>query len=332
MYVVNRFIPDPCAEIPSKGGCSMVAIAPTTGNLLTENAAGELEARLYVAAGNAIVITGNGTSGNPLRVSYEGATAEATVLRSGDSFIVATGSGTAKDPFIIKHAVPASAVAGTYAGFRIDGAGHVIGYDAPDFDGVRGIVGGDGILVTVDPKTGIAAISLAESAVSEVSGSFVFGGFLCEFQKNRLERVERKITVLPGVYQMGEKLVTINEYGSITDVVDVPMNPEPEPEPLPTAFSRVFSTLGDELREIRFTTDKRSAFRITYQSDAIPAGTQLFVDGAEITKYAIGTLRYEAVTPTDYAEGEHVVSLLTQQEGGFLGVGILDVLLVGIGG
>lgn len=332
MYVGGRFVPDPCADSPTRM-CSMEAIAPTSGNLLTQNAAGELEARLYVEAGNAISLTGDGTSVNPLRVSFEGAVSEASQLRGGDSWVTVTGSGSSRNPYIIKHNTPNTQVAGTYAGFTVDDAGHITGYTAPDFDGLRGVVGGDGITVISDPKTGIATISLSGSAVSDVSGTYQFGGYAVQLTNNRIDRVERNITTPAGIYTVGDKLLSLNEFGSIVSIANAPVEPElePEPDPLPTAYSRVFSTSGESIREMRFVTDKRSAFRISYQSDAIPAGTRMFLDGSEITKYAIGTLRYEALTPTDYGEGEHVVSLMTQSDGGFLSTGIIDVILVGIG-
>lgn len=296
-------------------------------NLIRKDAAGDIEAQLHVVGGDGIEVRGSGTAQDPLSITCSITAPEATHVKSGNSLVDVSGSGSRSDPFIVGH--KSGSLAGTYAGFTFDDAGHMTGYSAPAANGVQLVKGADGIAVDMDPNTGTATVRIAKSPVSDVTGTFSLGGYSCEINDNRIDRITRNIRLPPTTVSCGSTKLTFNEFGSLTEVT--PVEVPAVKEPLPHAFSRIYALAGDPLREFRFTTEYRRAFRISYCMEFLPPDTQLFVDGQEVAKYSPAAGRIESLTPNAYDPGEHVVSVVTAQEGGFTAVGVLDVWLVAIG-
>lgn len=304
-----------------------MGVTPSSQNLIREDPAGDLEARLHVQGGDGIEVHGSGTAQDPLVIACSISAPGATYVKSGNSLVEVSGDGRRDSPFTVSHKT--GALAGTYAGFTFDDAGHMTNYSAPTANGVQLVKGGDGITVDMDANTGTATVSVSKSPVSTVTGTFTFGGYDCEINDNRIDRMTRKIQLAPIAVSCGSTKLTFNEFGSLAavDTIEVPT----VKDPLPQAFSRIYALAGDPMREFRFTTEYQRAFRISYCMEFLPPDTQLFVDGQEVAKYSPVSGRIEALTPTVYAPGEHAVSVVTAQEGGFTAVGVLDVWLVAIG-
>lgn len=304
-----------------------MGVTPSSQNLIREDPAGDLEARLHVQGGDGIEVHGSGTAQDPLVIACSISAPEATYVKSGNSLVAVSGDGRRDSPFTVEHKT--GAFAGTYAGFTFDDAGHMTGYSAPPANGVQLVKGAGGITVDMDPNTGTATVSIAKSPVSDVTGTFSLGGYSCEINDNRIDRITRNIRLPPTTVSCGSTKLTFNEFGSLAEVT--PIEVPAVKEPLPHAFSRIYALAGDPMREFRFTTEYRRAFRISYCMEFLPPDTQLFVDGQEVAKYSPAAGRIESLTPNAYDPGEHAVSVVTAQEGGFTAIGVLDVWLVAIG-
>lgn len=319
----------------------MADISQSPFNLIRDDGSGALEAMLYIRNedDSPVILTGAGTREEPLTAHCTLQQQEKTQLRRSDDFITLKGDGSAKNPFEVGH--KQTATPGLYNGFQIDSAGHIINYTQPDSSNVvRLVQGKDGIHAQHDPATGITTVSLTGSVTSLVSGTYRFGAYDVQFEKNRVERVTRVTTLVPGVYKFGDYLVQLDEYGMILQMAVAPKEPEPEPEPepevpapAPTQYAKLFpvSTEENAAREIKFTTTMTAGFRITYQSNAMPDDLKIYIDGAEVVKHTIGTLRAEALSPAEYLAGDHIVTVMTVREGGFTDAGFLDVTLVRMG-
>ena len=125
-----------------------------------------------------------------------------------------------------------------------------------------------------------------------------------------------------GQYIFGNYNVTVNEYGSITNIESIQTAGI-----VTTSASKKFTqNTGDMSRSMVFTTGSASAFRISYKSLTIPADIQVYVDDIVYDGTLVGN-SYEVLTNSTLGTGQHTVSVQTATETGFTGVGFLDVTL-----
>lgn len=332
---IPLYTSSPCAPVPvpcdcdGGSGSGLPDPSPTVGNLFKYDASGRPLVKVSVVGGTGISVTGTGTSDDPIVITNTQQQQGQQYFRSGNSFIELTGTGAANDPYTFTHVLRMS---GTYNGMVFDEAGHLIDYNAPSGStDVRGIVEGDGIKVDMNVATGIATISLADPTII-ITGTYVLGGYELEFYRNRLIRITRLIERTAGDYLVraadgGTYTLTYNDYGSLEDIVYSPA-PSPDPTMTSTSASKRFTVATENTREMTITTDKSSAFRISYIEAAVPADILLFIDNIAIDGHkfpATAPHHFEAAPPALYAAGTHTIML--QSASGFSGVGILDLTL-----
>lgn len=317
----------PCAPIPTpcdgEGG-AMPDPSPTTGNLFQYDASGRPLVKLSVQSGNGINVTGDGTTSNPLTITNTQETPEAIQIQAGNSAIQITGNGTAEDPYKISHALNLGGVQGVY---DFDEFGHLIGYNPSQTSMyVTGIIEGDGITVDMDPNTGIARVSLA-TPTNIITGTYRLGTYDVEFFNNRLIRILQRVTFTAGTYKLGDYNVEIDEYGVVNSIQYVP---PPPPEPI--HWSKQYADTGVLVRDMTFTTQRSSSFRISYIG-TLPSATTMsvYIDGQQVGNPIItGTTSIDALPIAIYGAGVHTVRIQTTTTAGFINPGITDVVLTDV--
>lgn len=322
----------PCAPVPSPcdcdGGSGLPDPSTATGNLFGYDASGRPLVKVYMEGGDGIAIDGNGTSSDPFIVEADIDIPDTQYFRSGNAAITLSGTGTASDPYTYTHMAGLTGKQGLYT-FEY---GHAVAYEPASTVGtINGILEGDGIKVSVETSTGIATISLADPT-NLVTGTFSFGGYDVEFYRNRLVRVERVITNVAGDYVLqaddgGTYTLSYDDYGSLKDVVYTAA-PVPDSSITYTNATKRFTVTGNSERELTFTTDRDSGFRISYKENNMPTDVLMFINGSAVDGYKFPTANpymFEAVPLAMYRAGTHTV--LLQSEIGFSSVGIMDVVL-----
>ena len=83
-----------------------------------------------------------------------------------------------------------------------------------------GLKEGRGICIDTDVATGIATIGLCDQRFDVYTGTVQLGGFNVEIKNGEVVDVTRVINLPAGTYTFGKYDVTINEYGSITNIVE----------------------------------------------------------------------------------------------------------------
>jgi hypothetical protein len=323
----------PCAPVPnscsSASNTSLPDPSQQSGNLFQYDASGAPLVKVTISGGSGIIVSGDGTAANPFIID---ASPDSSIgiqyFRSGNDAIVLTGSGTSDDPYTYTHK---NGLQQTVNGMSFDAYGHLTGYTAPSTSGtVNGVIGDDGIYVETNLTSGIATVTLADP-VKPLEGDYLLGAFNIHLdEKNRIDSIRRDVTFLPGKYVLGNYEVSVNEYGTLTDIASIQTAGV-----VTTSASKLFTqNTGDMTREMQIVTGSDSAFRISYKSNAIPNDIQVYVDDIAYQGHFIGssgtgvTSSYEVLTQSTFRAGEHVISIRTADtENGFTGLGYLDVTL-----
>ena len=214
----------PCAPVPcdcgSGGGGGDICNASTeAGNLFSCDASGRPLVKLWIKGGDSINVTGDGTANNPYIIDFTGSTGTGGVyIRSGNNAITVSGSGSTDNPYEVTHK---KGLEGKYGALSFDEFGHLIEY-APTAqqDGIMGLKEGRGICIDTDVATGIATIGLCDQRFDVYTGTVQLGGFNVEIKNGEVVNVTRVINLPAGTYTFGKYDVTINEYGSITNIVE----------------------------------------------------------------------------------------------------------------
>lgn len=261
---VPLYTGSPCAPLPS--GCgdgSSIGPGFTPGNTTVT---------CEIEAGSGVTVTGSGTANDPYVISAE----NGVYVRSDNAAIAITGAGTKTSPYTVKHR---TALATTVDGMTFDAFGHLTSVNTSTASkGVKGIVPGFGMAVSMDNSTGIANIS-QQLQPSGVPGDYQFGGYNVTVDKaGQLSALTQQIHLAgaPISASCGTIDLTINQYGSITSVVDT-MN-------LGASFTVSWSA-GAETKAARFTMRCSSALSGICVNEAQSYGAlQIFIDGQKCDK------------------------------------------------
>lgn len=316
-------VPCPCDGEGGSGG----GLLPSTlsGNLFEIDPAGGALVKLSVKEGSGISVTGDGTATNPLTISAKDAGENAKIyIQAGNNGVTLTGDGTAKSPYTISHLEQGEAR--TIQGMSFDRYGHLRDYTKPtEATTINGVNAGEGIDVDVDVNTGIATVKLKEP-LPNISNTFAFGGYDVELKRNQVVDIARRIQLVEATYRIGDFDVTVNEYGSITNIV-----PVPQADGIRIAASKMFKGANDSMnRSVTFTILQDASFRITYQSTrTIPADTSLLIDG-NYYPCTISGNRLDAMTNARFSAGQHAIDISTTTDDGLVGDAFLDILLTAV--
>lgn len=203
--------PNSCQDGGNAGGAGNtgISISPDPTNIIRIN--GGLYARSYVRGGAGITVTGTGTVGDPYIVSASGAT-----TAGGTSVVVARNGLEAEtnNGVTLIGIEPSGVTAGTYdvnTEFTVDRFGRITATKDRDQPIVTA---GAGLTATNDGDS----IEISHP-VQNVDDTAVFGGYTVRINRTgHITYTERGITLSAGTYNIGAYDVTVNGYGSITNL------------------------------------------------------------------------------------------------------------------
>lgn len=209
---VPQYVPPFCAPNPSSCqdstvvGTAEVAIDPRAGNTLVETPAG-LFAKTYLVGGNNIQLDGAGTQQNPYRISAVSGSGK-TVVVGSNNITVRTDADTGVATIGLS---PTGIGKGSHNGISFNEFGLITGISETESAGVKVGAGleshteGDDLVIKHPTITG------------ELSG--MFGAYAVSFNNTgHLGAIERSINIPAGTYQLGAYNVTLNAYGSVTNI------------------------------------------------------------------------------------------------------------------
>lgn len=340
------YTPPPCAPSPESCGtgggggsfsCSD-ALSAKAGNLTTCSG-NKLLTTIHFSGGN-VTVTGTGTSNDPIVLTAPSG-GGSTVLSSNTLDL--TGGGSLQDPYLI-NLKQTTVTPGTYLGFEVDSYGRIVSYEAEEQDVVRSIVDGTGI--TTENNLGAVTIGLADSGVE--AGNYQLGGYTVKIDMSgRTTEVKRNVTLEQQTLDIGGKQITVNEFGSITAIKDVP----PDTTGFATTFTAVFRAgVSDDEREMSVTMPMDGNLHVEYlgvipgASSGIstegmalrPNGLTMTVDGVTVPDLIVTTgaggkvLGVRGTTANAMAAGTHTVVI--HSNGVTTTDAFMKVELVGRGG
>lgn len=183
-------------------------VSPNSDNSLVDSSSG-LFARTFVQGKDNIVVSGKGTVSNPYTISFSGNSEKTTV--SGEAGITHRESGgvtyVGLSPVGIKK--------GMYNGFSINEYGQIIGFSNSVSRDSSPVKAGAGLTATDD-----GSITTIAHEEHDIPVATVFGGFAVGLNKSgHIVEMERIANVTAGTYTIGAYNISINEFGSITNVV-----------------------------------------------------------------------------------------------------------------
>lgn len=265
---VSKYQGDPCAPVPcpcdsegATGTSNLCNPSTTSGNLYECDMAGRPLVRAYVTGSDNVTVTGNGTSTNPYRISIDQGDAGVTNLTSNSAALIVrpnTGAVT------IEHKTGYNDR--TIMGMVFDEWGHLTAYNEQGATGVTGIVPGGGIAVETDQSSGIATIELEEPA-NHLQGDYTVGGWTLTLDKyNRVYNMHREIEGTLGTRLFGQYNVTLNNFGSVTELEQLP-----DPG---TCIHGMYTTTNANAvrRNITFNLRYTSSILVDIRIDNGPAG------------------------------------------------------------
>lgn len=199
--------PNP-AHCQGQGTTTTYTVSPNSDNSLVESSSG-LFARTFVQGKGNIAVSGKGTGQNPYVISFSGSSEKTTVV--GEAGITYRESGGVTYVGLS----PVGITKGMYNGFSINEYGQIIGFsDAVSRDS-SSVKAGAGLTATDD-----GSITTIAHEEHDIPVATVFGGFVVGLNKSgHIVGMERIATVPAGTYTVGAYKMSINEFGSITNVV-----------------------------------------------------------------------------------------------------------------
>lgn len=199
--------PNP-AHCQGQGMITTYTVSPNSDNSLVESSSG-LFARTFVQGKGNIAVSGKGTVQNPYVISFSG-NSEKTII-VGEAGITQRESGDVTYVGLL----PTGVQKGMYNGFSINEYGQIIGFsDAVSRDS-SSVKAGAGLTATDD-----GSITTIAHEEHDIPVATVFGGFAVGLNKSgHIVEMERIATVTAGTYTVGAYKMSINEFGSITNVV-----------------------------------------------------------------------------------------------------------------
>lgn len=207
------YTPPYCSPKPThcqeQGGVSPnYTISPNNDNSLVQSASG-LFARTFVQGSGNIAVSGKGTTQNPYVISFSGNTDKTAVV--GENGVTHRDSGGVTYVGLS----PVGIQKGMYNGFSINEYGQITGFsDAVSRDS-SSVKAGAGLTATDD-----GSITTIAHEEHDIPIATVFGGFAVGLNKSgHIVEMERIATVTAGTYTVGAYKMSINEFGSITNVV-----------------------------------------------------------------------------------------------------------------
>lgn len=183
-------------------------ISPNNDNSIVQSASG-LFARTFVQGKGNIAVSGKGTVQNPYVVSFNGNSEKTVVV--GESGITHHDSGGVTYVGLS----PVGITKGMYNGFSINEYGQIIGFSAAVARDQSSVKAGAGLTAIDD-----GSITTIAHEEHDIPVATVFGGFAVGLNKSgHIVQMERIATVTAGTYTVGAYKMSINEFGSITNVV-----------------------------------------------------------------------------------------------------------------
>lgn len=202
--------PNPNSCQTGGAGNSDVLVSANTNNIIKWTTSG-LFARTYINAGLGVTVTGTGTQNNPYIISSSTSTTIGEVKTiTGINGIVSTtdnlGNATVKLEDVI--------TAGTYKGFEVDSTGRIVGISTAVANGDYNVQAGIGLTQVDDGDTltiGHPTFDLPET--------MALGGYIVAVNNSgHITEAERLVTLGAGVYKFGIYEVSIDEYGTIHEI------------------------------------------------------------------------------------------------------------------
>ena len=183
-------------------------VSPNSDNSLVESSSG-LFARTFVQGKGNIAVSGKGTVQNPYTISFSGNSEKTTVV--GEAGITHRDSGG----ITYVGLSPVGIQQGMYNGFSINEYGQIIGFSDAVAQDQSPVKAGAGLVSTDD-----GSITTIAHEEHNIPAATVFGGFAVGLNKSgHIVEMERIATVTAGTYTVGAYKMSINEFGSITNVV-----------------------------------------------------------------------------------------------------------------
>lgn len=212
--------PIPCGDGSGGGGGGGFTISPESGNILVESALG-LYAKTYIQTDGTIAVSGNGTQANPYKLTGSSGSGVAKVTSDNSHIIINEDVPGAPSIGLAESGISA----GTYAGFSIDKYGIVTSYSATSDDVVSDVQAGTDIEVSNIGSTYTVAHATQQAGNTTVR----LGAYDVRIsQGGHIESTTRQGTVVAGTYAIDGWLLTVDEYGAITEIID---DPAPAPSP-----------------------------------------------------------------------------------------------------
>ena len=257
---VPEYTPAPCTPAASpcggSGGSegSGVTLQSSASNLIVQDGAGRLGAFLNVEGNGGVTVTGSGTSKDPLVIGVKATEASRTYVQSEDSSVfTVSGTGGISDPYVIGLKETGFA-AGTYGSYEFDQYGRLVNYKDAGTAYVNTVVDGPGI--KTDRQDSVLTISLADSGVKP--NNYQMGGYIAEIDlAGRTASMTRAIQLEAQEFDPHYHLLTVNEFGSITDIQRVSRTPDSQ-------FSKYFGA-NRTATSMKFSTDTVGQYRIVYK-------------------------------------------------------------------
>ena len=309
----------PCTPIPQPcdcgGGSGGIEPSSLPGNLFSLDATGKGLALLNTRAGEGITVSGSGTETDPLVIAAK--SDETMKLVSGTPAVLTVDS--IEGGYSISHVETKSPVR-TINGMTFDTFGHLSGYDEPASLGylvANQILAGTYTMVTIDNTGPTVTIDLKDTAVR--AGEYLLGGMKLNLSnKGTISTIDQGIKLTEGVYTFGDYNVTVNQYGSITDisvVEDVGAVTHSLTKKIPA---------GVESVSVNFVLSAPSGLRISIKSTNVPDCT-VMLDGNYYTGDKIGNDMFEIVTNATFSAGQHTLDITPSAA--FSSIAIIDVIL-----
>lgn len=309
----SLYTASPCAPVPTPCDCdgSSSGISSVAGNLLYKDGSGNLAAVLHYEAGEGISMSGDGTVESPLTVAFNGATGGNVSGVIGRGAIQVTESNGVA---IVEHKAT-SAGGGSIGQVQVDAYGHVIGFSESQNQGINGVLGGDGIEVTMDNNTKIATVSL-EDMLGAPSGVVMLGGYDATVDtKGRITDLDQKINLSSGTYALGDYNVTVNRLGSITKIESAGGgggDDAPSSGLVSGGVLFEYTWLTEYYISVDFTLAKKSHVRVLFSPNSgnAPGGLIADIDGSVDLNRSMSYFTGVAIfSRTQIAAGSHTMHL-----------------------